>query len=582
MSDNEDQFKFKFEFSLEVLNHLGRGLYRSFATVVAEAISNAWDAEAKVVEVTISKNKLVVEDNGKGMDSNDFQNRFLNVGYSRRDDKENKSKRKVIGRKGIGKLAMLSISDKVTIVSKKSGSEITGGSINNAKLDDEIKKRGNYFLENLTDLQKKQLFPSTKKSGTKIIFDKINIRLNSEDVIRKYLATQFNFIFSLKKGDSFVIKVNDKPITLKDLEELNTNTQFIWYIGEKDRRFADRYKNLKKEKVIKDTLFEFKGGKVQVKGFVASVEHAKQILLKGSKGDFKASVNLFTNGRLRQEDIFEEVTKQTVTEEYLYGEIHVNGFEDEKIDRFTSSREGIIKSDPLYQEFLKELDKILFVIVQDWTPWRRELRQDVDIDQDSRPGYEVRMEESRNRREKDFRDKLTETIGSKDAKMKLKNKLKELSYKNTLIYQDLFILENIFREYIKLKGIKESDLDASIEDERVLKDAIQTMRSKRQNDEERHALKGKIVKEEHYLNYLYLFDLGEIIDCKINKVQKQSKAHRKTLESDTKEISPVRNTVMHTIEVTDEVLNWDKIKNVIDYIERLKEKVDRQNQSKKK
>src|SRR3989338_9543426 len=110
----------QFEFSLETLNHLGRGLYRSFATVVAEAISNALDAEARIVEVTISKNKLVNEDDGKGMDSDDFQNRFLNVGYSRRDDKQNKSKRKVIGRKGIGKLAMLSISDKVTIVSKKS------------------------------------------------------------------------------------------------------------------------------------------------------------------------------------------------------------------------------------------------------------------------------------------------------------------------------------------------------------------------------------------------------------------------------------------------------------------------------
>lgn len=580
MSDNEN--KFKFEFSLEVLNHLGRGLYRSFATVVAEAISNAWDAEARVVEVTISKNKLVIVDNGKGMDSSDFQDRFLNVGYSRRDDRNNKSKRNVIGRKGIGKLAMLSISDKVTIVSKKSRAEVTGGIIKNAQLDDEIKNRGNYFLENLTDHQKKQLFPSTKKSGTKIIFDKINIRLNSEDVIRKYLATQFNFIFSLKKGDSFVIKVNNKPITLKDLEELNTNTQFIWHIGEKDKRFADRYKNLKKEKIIKDTSFEFEGKKVQIKGFVASVEHAKQILLKGSKGDFKASVNLFTNGRLRQENIFEEVTKQTVTEEYLYGEIHVDGFEDEKIDRFTSSREGIIKSDPLYQEFLKELDKILFVVVQDWTPWRRELRQDVDIDQDSRPGYEVRMEESRNRREKDFQDKLNATIGDKDAKKKLKNRLKALSYKNTLVYQDLFILENIFREYIKLKGIKESDLDDSIEEEKTIKEMVQTMRSNRQIDEERHALKGKIVKEEHYLNHLYLFHLGEIIDCKINKIQRKPKVHRKTLESDTKEINPVRNAVMHTIEITDDVLNWDKIRNVIDYIERLEEKINRQNQSKKK
>lgn len=253
MKEVQDE-SFKFEFSLEVLNHLGRGLYRSFATVIAEAISNAWDAEAKVVEVTISKNQLVVEDNGKGMDSHDFQGKFLNVGYSRRDDKDNKSKRKVIGRKGIGKLAMLSISDKVTIVSKKSGLETTGGIINNTELDDEIKKRGNYLLENLTDHQKNKLFPSNKKSGTKIIFNTINIRLNSEDVIRKYLATQFNFIFSLKKGDSFVIKVNDKPVTLKDLEELNTNTQFIWYIGTKDKRFADRYKNLKERKLSKILL----------------------------------------------------------------------------------------------------------------------------------------------------------------------------------------------------------------------------------------------------------------------------------------------------------------------------------------
>jgi hypothetical protein len=78
-----------------------------------------------------------------------------------------------------------------------------------------------------------------------------------------------------------------------------------------------------------------------------------------------------------------------------------------------------------------------------------------------------------------------------------------------------------------------------------------------------------------------LFHLGEIIDCKINKVAKKPKAHRKPLDADTKEINPVRNAVMHTIEITDDVLNWDKIRNVIDYIERLKEKVDRRNQNKK-
>ena len=81
---------FEFEFSLEVLNHLGRGLYRSFATVIAEAVSNAWDAEAKEVKVTINGTGLIVEDNGKGMDANDFRNKFLKVGYSRRQEKTNK------------------------------------------------------------------------------------------------------------------------------------------------------------------------------------------------------------------------------------------------------------------------------------------------------------------------------------------------------------------------------------------------------------------------------------------------------------------------------------------------------------
>ena len=45
MADNSE---FTFEISLSVLDHLGRHLYRSFATVLGEAISNAWDADAKL------------------------------------------------------------------------------------------------------------------------------------------------------------------------------------------------------------------------------------------------------------------------------------------------------------------------------------------------------------------------------------------------------------------------------------------------------------------------------------------------------------------------------------------------------
>jgi len=568
---NEQNKPFQFEFSLEILNHLGRGLYRSFATVIAEAVSNSWDAGAERVDITIDKSKmLTVEDNGKGMNHDDFQNKFLKIGYSRRQDKDNKSKRSVIGRKGIGKLAMLSISNKVIIVSKKNNEELTGGKINNSKLDKQIKNDGNYDLEMLSDKDKKKLF--NKKNGTKIIFDGIKTSLNKEEIIRKYLATHFNFIFNLKKGDSFNIVVNNKKVTQDDLSELNKNTQFIWFLGKENKGKKDWYKNLAKHTVIEKVSFKFDKKDIEIRGFIASAKNPNHLLLRGSGGDFKASINLFCNGRLRQENLFEEITSKRVVEEYLYGEIHVDGFDDEEVDRFTSSREGVIKNDPFYQEFLKKLKEIQTQILNDWDRWRIKLRQEGDIENKSIPKYQRRLQDSKNWREKDFENKINENIEDKGIKKGLKEKLKSLSHKNTLIYQDLFILENIFREYIKIKNINESDFHTSEEAEKEIIDNMKKIKGLRRKDEERHALKGKIVKEEHYLNYLDSYYLGEIIDILIHKVSKEPKKYRKELSADIKEISPIRNPVMHTNEITDDVLEWDKIKNVIDYIERLEKK----------
>ncbi len=54
MGNNEP---FKFAISLSVLDHLGRHLYRSFATVLGEAISNAWDADARNVWIYLDPDK---------------------------------------------------------------------------------------------------------------------------------------------------------------------------------------------------------------------------------------------------------------------------------------------------------------------------------------------------------------------------------------------------------------------------------------------------------------------------------------------------------------------------------------------
>ena len=47
--------EFNFNISLSILNHLGRNLYRNFITVIGEAISNSWDADANNVHIYIDK-----------------------------------------------------------------------------------------------------------------------------------------------------------------------------------------------------------------------------------------------------------------------------------------------------------------------------------------------------------------------------------------------------------------------------------------------------------------------------------------------------------------------------------------------
>ena len=69
---------YTFKISLDVLTHLGRNLYRNFITILGEAISNSWDANANNVWIEINRKErsLVVKDDGLGMTESDFQNKF--------------------------------------------------------------------------------------------------------------------------------------------------------------------------------------------------------------------------------------------------------------------------------------------------------------------------------------------------------------------------------------------------------------------------------------------------------------------------------------------------------------------------
>ena len=97
-----------------LVEQLGAQMYPSATSTVAELISNAWDADARNVWVSIpfgqswtEAGEIVVIDDGHGMTREQTQRHYLVVGRKRRleDNGNTEGGRLVHGRKGIGKLA---------------------------------------------------------------------------------------------------------------------------------------------------------------------------------------------------------------------------------------------------------------------------------------------------------------------------------------------------------------------------------------------------------------------------------------------------------------------------------------------
>ena len=73
-----DPTPYRMTLSLNVLKHLGIGLYSNVPAVLSEVVANAWDADARNVEIEIDvAGKITVTDDGHGMSVADANNKYL-------------------------------------------------------------------------------------------------------------------------------------------------------------------------------------------------------------------------------------------------------------------------------------------------------------------------------------------------------------------------------------------------------------------------------------------------------------------------------------------------------------------------
>ncbi|TRZ49252.1 MAG: hypothetical protein D4S01_08970 [Dehalococcoidia bacterium] len=112
--------------SAQILEHLSKGIYRNPAGAIKELISNAYDADAREVIVRAKPeiDSFSITDDGEGMNYSDFEENFLFISRSSKRDQgiyTKKFHRPIIGKIGIGFIAVSQICDRMTIISSKMG-----------------------------------------------------------------------------------------------------------------------------------------------------------------------------------------------------------------------------------------------------------------------------------------------------------------------------------------------------------------------------------------------------------------------------------------------------------------------------
>jgi len=525
MAKQNDQFSF--EISLSVLNHLGRNLYRSFMTVLGEAISNSWDADAENVWIYLDKesNSLVIKDDGDGMTKDDFQGKFLKIGYSKRKSGSTTTKkgRPFIGRKGIGKLALLSCADKISVLSKTNGSDYTGGVIDNSGLDQAITDdlTPQQYQLGAIQYEKLELFTNEHEHGTIIYFENIKDGIkNSVEYLQKLIALYFRFSLL---DETFNIWLDGKKITTEHLTDLANKTQFLWNINDLKDPYILSLPNLRKAVTIKR--------KFSIKGFIASVEKPRD--LKIISTEEKIGVDLFVNGRLREKDIFKHIPTARIVESYLYGQIHFDELDEEVKDRFTSSREGIVADDSKFKELLEILKGILSEIIEDWDNWRSKINQDGDPDNPRMSKKERKSRELFSAVSGDY--SLPKKSGNKEKVEGWVSELADDAQFNFSSYAECFISENLVRKFIEDKKVPLSP--------EAIKESARWKKTESENKDKGN-ISIDIRRSSSDLGCLSMNDLAYLVD-------KRDPVKEACLARDSNEYKPIRDALAHTALITD-------------------------------
>ncbi|HHX8337606.1 ATP-binding protein [Vibrio alginolyticus] len=428
----------EYEISIDprILELLGPNLYTNIYYILAELIANAYDANASnVYIIKDSEGNIIVEDDGHGMSYRKGVQDFLNVARESRTDEESsfvngsRKQRKKMGRKGVGKLAALSISKDVEVKTIKDGDKSGFILSRNVGKDRKLK------AINEDDI----FFEKIKEHGTSIV-----MRNPSYDIHKTLKAAKRNLlkIFPLV-DDNFKIHIQiDKNMesisspefeTVKELGALITLGKDFEHLHEHfDSKIPniDNELNLKQLQESRDsystTIFlrnklgEMCEYTLEIRGWVGARRNVSRT--QHYRTEFSDNyISLLSNKKLGEFNILPTLDSHETLSVYYVGQLHIDLFEETSLpDMALSNRQGYKDDDERYivvmnyikNELLPNLNRLRLK----YSKFKKSKAQEEENENKKRKEKQLREQID------SFKDSVASTIGKKLNSKKIDNK----------------------------------------------------------------------------------------------------------------------------------------------------------------
>jgi hypothetical protein len=222
--------EFTMEFEPNTIEHLGLKLYSHLPPVMGEFISNAYDADSPVVEVTLptsridTSSEVIIRDYGTGMDKIEIQEAYLKIGRNRREvtgKDTSESGRPLMGRKGLGKLSAFGIATEIEVRTIKNQNAIC------IRLNYDKMKSWNRGEPYKPDIIPELCGSTMDPQGTEIRIKKLRRKTPVEVTqLKKQIARRFTVF-----DEKFKVFINGSQITPADRRQ-KSECEYSWDVNE--------------------------------------------------------------------------------------------------------------------------------------------------------------------------------------------------------------------------------------------------------------------------------------------------------------------------------------------------------------